>query len=229
MPNFNIVKTVNPKLSFRVNSILGRFDLKNSHVVEKFTGEIELNNFDWQIGIIVGASGSGKTTISKEIFGSEYNTKYSYTNESILDDMPNDSSIDEIIKAFNSVGFSSPPSWLKPYSVLSNGQKMRVDLANALLSHNKRIVFDEFSSVIDRNVAKVSSYAIQKAIKKTNRQFVAISCHYDIIDWLMPDWVFNTNSMQFHRITEKKSQKLNLQSIEQNPKMCGDCLLNITI
>ena len=50
--------------------------------------------------------------------------------------MPSYCSVSDITNAFNSVGFSSPPSWLKPYSVLSNGQKMRVDLARSILEKN---------------------------------------------------------------------------------------------
>jgi len=85
--------------------------------------------------------------------------------------MPKNKSVEDITSAFNSVGFSSPPSWLKPYSVLSNGQKMRVDLARAILEDNQLFVFDEFTSVVDRNVAQIGSFAMQKAIRKTNKKF----------------------------------------------------------
>ena len=45
-------------------------------------------------------------------------------------------------------------------------------------------------------VAKVASIAIHKAIKRTAKKFIAISCHYDILEWLEPDWVFDTNEMK---------------------------------
>lgn len=96
---------------------------------------------------------------------------------------------------FYSVGFGSVPSWLKPYSVLSNGEKVRADLARAMLEKDF-IVFDEFTSVVDRQVAKVASIAIHKAIKRLEKKFIAISCHYDILEWLEPDWVFDTNEMK---------------------------------
>ena len=51
-------------------------------------------------------------------------------------------------------------------------------------------VMDEFTSVVDRTVAKVGSAAIAKAVRgRPGRKFVAISCHNDIRDWLEPDWV----------------------------------------
>lgn len=120
--------------------------------------------------------------------------------------MPKSASVDEIEKMFYTVGFGSVPSWLKPFSALSNGEKMRVELANALLQ-NDFVVFDEFTSVVDRNVAQVASYAISKAIKKTDKQFIAVTCHKDVLSWLQPDWVFDTDIMQMvfpdaHRRTE---------------------------
>ncbi len=133
MPSFNIVKKSKPSESFRVASVMGKFDLNSNKIEETFVGNIELPK-KWQVGLIVGASGTGKTTIAKELFPKSYITNFKYKAESILDDMPKDKSIDEIVKTFNAVGFSSPPSWLKSYSVLNNGQKMRVDLANALLN-----------------------------------------------------------------------------------------------
>ena len=111
--------------------------------------------------------------------------------------MPKDKSIKDITKAFTSVGFASPPSWLKPYSVLSNGEKMRCDLANCILQERDIIVFDEFTSVVNREVAKTGSYAISKAVRRLNKKFIAVTCHSDIIDWLEPDWIYNTDEQRF--------------------------------
>ena len=193
MPHFDIVKKNNVKNTFRVSKIEADFDIKPEHSNEHFEGNIEIPE-KWNIGVIVGGSGTGKTTIAKEIFGDQYITNFQYSADSVIDDMPK-TDIDNITKMFYSVGFGSVPSWLKPYNVLSNGEKMRVDLARAMLERDF-VVFDEFTSVVDRNVAKTACIAINKAIKKTDKKFIAISCHYDILDWLQPDWVFDTNTMQ---------------------------------
>jgi len=218
MPSFNIVRTTQPSDSFRAKSIAGKFDLDDNHNTEIFTGDIDLPEH-WNVGLIVGASGTGKTTIAKELFPDSYFYGYEYKEKSVIDDMPQNLSVDEICKAFNLVGFSSPPCWIKPYHVLSNGQKMRVDLANALLSDNDIVVFDEFTSVVDRQVAKVCSYATQKAVRKKNKKFIAVGCHYDVEDWLLPDWVFDTNTMTFRIGNKKKDQILTtpwLEYIERN-------------
>ena len=193
MPHFDIVKKNKIKNTFRVSKIEADFDIKPEHSNEHFEGNIEIPE-KWNIGVIVGGSGTGKTTIAKEIFGNQYITNFQYSADSVIDDMPK-TGIDNITKMFYAVGFGSVPSWLKPYNVLSNGEKMRVDLARAMLERDF-VVFDEFTSVVDRNVAKTACIAINKAIKKTNKKFIAISCHYDILDWLQPDWVFDTNTMQ---------------------------------
>lgn len=165
MQSFDIIKRSQPQESFRVKSIMGSYDLQSNATEEHFTGELDLD-FDWHIGLIVGRSGSGKTTIAREIFGDSIISGYEYTHESILDDMPQGVTMTEIEMALTSVGFASPPSWLKPYAVLSNGEKMRCDLARAILEKRNLFVFDEFTSVVDRNVAKIGSLAMQKAIRR---------------------------------------------------------------
>tara|TARA_R110002167_G_scaffold242818_2_gene448398 strand:+ start:539 stop:1627 length:1089 start_codon:yes stop_codon:yes gene_type:complete len=206
MQNFNIIKKHKPVKTFRVQSIIDTYDLKTDEIKEQFEGCINPSE-NWQIGLIVGKSGTGKTTIAKQLFSEVIVENYDYNAKSVLDDMPEHNSVSEICKAFNSVGFSSPPSWLKPYSVLSNGEKMRCDLARAILTDNKIFAFDEFTSVVDRNVAKIGSLAMQKAIRKTDKKFIAVTCHHDVEDWLMPDWVFNTDDMTFHDYGEQKKNK----------------------
>jgi ABC-type phosphate/phosphonate transport system ATPase subunit len=206
MQTFDIVKKSKPKKTFRVASIIGKFDIQTDEIKEHFVGELNMPN-QWNVGLIVGKSGTGKTTIAKELFENAYVTNYEYISDCIVDDMPKHSSVEEITAMFNSVGFSSPPSWLKPYSALSNGQKMRVDLAHSLLLNKDLIVFDEFTSVVDRQVAKIGSFAVQKAIRKQDKKFIAVTCHYDVEDWLLPDWVFNTDTMTFHSFEGQKKNR----------------------
>jgi ABC-type lipoprotein export system ATPase subunit/GNAT superfamily N-acetyltransferase len=206
MPTFDIIKETKPKKTFRVASVIGKFDLQSEHIIEQFKGSIDIDD-NWQIGLIVGKSGTGKTTIAKQLFPESYITNFEYSEETILDDMPKNCSVEDITKAFNSVGFSSPPSWLKPYSVLSNGEKMRVDLARAILEEQNLFVFDEFTSVVDRNVAQIGSFAMQKAIRKTKKKFIAVTCHFDVEDWLLPDWVFDTDTMTFRKCEGQKKNR----------------------
>ena len=84
--------------------------------------------------------------------------------------------------------------------------------------------------MVDRQIAKIGSFATQKAIRKTDKKFIAVSCHFDIEEWLMPDWVFNTDTMTFIKHSDKKKDlTLNLKSIKQQINQYGKCLVSTTI
>jgi ABC-type ATPase with predicted acetyltransferase domain len=120
--------------------------------------------------------------------------------------MPKTATVTEIEKMFYAVGFGSVPCWLKPYGVLSNGEQMRVRLAKALLSSDK-VLFDEFTSVVDRNVAKTLCMALNKCLKRyAQKKFVAVSCHKDIVEYLQPDWIFDTDTMQMSFLKARDHQ-----------------------
>ncbi|NQU26422.1 MAG: GNAT family N-acetyltransferase, partial [Candidatus Nealsonbacteria bacterium] len=70
-----------------------------------------------------------------------------------------------------------------------------------VLRHFPVIAFDEFTSVVDRNVARVVSAAIAKGIRggRLGCRFVAVTCHYDVTEWLAPDWIIDMASCTFQR------------------------------
>ena len=120
-------------------------------------------------------------------------------------------------------------SWLKPYNVLSNGEKMRVNLARCIIEDQNKIVFDEFTSVVDRTIAKTASCALSKAIRKLNKQFIAVSCHRDIIEWLEPDWIYDTDKKEFFFAQTNTKDLLSIYQLEKSTDQNGDYLKNIII
>lgn len=227
MPHFNIIRKSKTEKTFRTESIKGQFDLDIDEVKEQFSGNIDIEGKPWSVGLIVGPSGTGKSTIAQECFSDAYIRGFEYNDLSVIDNMPADKSTEEITRIFNSVGFATVWSWLKPYAVLSNGEKMRVDLARAILSDRDLIVFDEFTSVVDRTVAKAASHAISKAVRKLGKQFVAVACHHDITEWLEPDWIYDTESGRFF-FASTKDPHCSLKS-ENVRQKSGQFLRNITI
>jgi ABC-type dipeptide/oligopeptide/nickel transport system ATPase subunit len=201
------LKETEYKSTFRTEQICGIYDLSPEKKLKKeFDFEINLD-FDWQIGIIVGTSGAGKTSLAKKLFQNNYIKDHVWkSNTSFVNEFPKEISIKEITKCLANVGFSSPPLWLLPYSALSTGQQFRVDIVRSLLQNKELVCFDEFTSVVDRNVAKIGSHCVQKFVRKTKKQFVAVSCHYDIIDWLQPDWVFDVNANKLTRGSAKRPE-----------------------
>ena len=199
MPSSKFVVKQKVGESFRINKVKGMFDCQMDEVKKEYDVNIPIEGKKWNVGLIVGGSGTGKTTIAKKVF-EDFNvfTGFDWKADSILDDFSSDFSAKQITEILSKVGFASPPDWLKPFGVLSNGQKMRVELARLILESDKPFIYDEFTSVVDRQVACIGSAAIQKFVKKQDKQFIAVSCHYDIEEWLEPDWVFNVDKMKFY-------------------------------
>lgn len=202
--------------SFRVRQVAGMFDVPiTAKARERFGVDLpDLEATPWRIGLIVGPSGSGKTTIARRLFGESFREQTDWPRDRAVIDAVGPGSAREITHLFTMVGFGSPPSWIKPYHVLSGGQRFRCDLVRAILETPGRdraadaraewspiLAFDEFTSVVDRNVARVASAAIAKAIHGGHLacRFVAVSCHYDVAPWLEPDWIIDMARSQFQR------------------------------
>jgi ABC-type dipeptide/oligopeptide/nickel transport system ATPase subunit len=155
----------------RVVQVGGLFEVP---IEEKLTKRWEcflpLDEQFWNIGLIVGSSGSGKSTLAKHVFGEKNFFRPSFSARSVIDDFSKELSIETICQAFASVGFNTVPSWLKPFAVLSTGEKFRVEIVRALLSDLPLIVVDEFTSVVDRQVAQVTSHSVQKFVRQENKK-----------------------------------------------------------
>ena len=199
MPSFSVVAHCEIARTPRVMQIEGMFEVPPSQKSSKqWDVSFELPE-DWNVGVIVGPSGAGKSTVARELFKGFLSESFEWSADySLLDDFPKSMTVKEITGLLSSVGFSSPPSWLRPYSKLSNGEQFRVHLARTLAESSGLAVVDEFTSVVDRTVAQIGSAAVAKAIRKRKTKFVAVSCHYDILDWLEPDWVYEPHTQHFY-------------------------------
>lgn len=162
------------------------------------TAELPIDDSGWKIGLVVGPSGSGKTSMGRRIFGDAalYDPVWP-SDLPIVDAVAPDGDFNDVTAAFAAVGLGDVPAWLRPYSVLSNGEKFRANLARLIAEAPEQVVIDEFTSVVDRQIAKMGALAFQKAWRRTAGQAVLLSCHYDIIDWVEPDWVFDTQTGQY--------------------------------
>lgn len=202
MPSANILIESPVESSFRVEQVRGMFDVPNAGVIKhEWNVKMPLEQKPWQIGLIVGPSGSGKTTIGRRLFPDAlFHEGYDWPETAaIVDGFPKELAAVDITKALSSVGFSSPPHWLKRFSHLSNGQKFRCELSRVLLEDADTVIFDEWTSVVDRDAAQVASAAVAKALRKRGSpNLIALSCHYDVVDWLQPDWVYNVATNEFH-------------------------------
>ena len=186
--------------SYRAACVRSLFNAESNSF--SLCAELPLEAESWQIGLIVGASGSGKTSLGERIFGKEAvsGKKEWSTNVPIIDGiMPDSEGGDwqKVTAALSAVGLGDVPAWLRPYHVLSTGEKFRAELARIVCEAPQQIVIDEFTSVVDRQIARIGALAFGKAWRRTKGQAICLSCHYDIIEWLNPDWIFDTATGEF--------------------------------
>lgn len=187
-----------PSQTIRAKQLSAAFDVPvRDREQLTWTGELPIEDRPWNVGLIVGPSGSGKTTILREAFGEP--RTMTWAGDAVADDFPATMSIEDITAVCSAVGFNTIPAWLRPYHVLSTGEQFRVALARAMVegSNDETLVVDEFTSVVDRQVAQIGAHAAQKWIRKRDHRLVAATCHYDVVDWLQPDWVLEPASMTF--------------------------------
>jgi GNAT superfamily N-acetyltransferase len=217
--------------SFRVQQVAGMFDVPLAERAEEhITLDLPplgdgpaMSAVKWRIGLITGPSASGKTALARHLFSDACYEPAVWPHDRAIVDCFEPLTIRQITRLLTAVGFSSPPSWIKPYHILSTGQRFRCDLAKALArnllqlttsrnvstigdgprttNNGPVVVFDEFTSVIDRTSARIASAALSRALRTgaIPGQFVAVTCHEDIAPWLQPDWTIDMRTKTFTR------------------------------
>ncbi len=220
MQNFVVELKSKSSESFKAIKAANSLDID---VSKKLTHKMEITadvKSPFSVGLIFGASGSGKTTLANEMFGGIDEISMDKTS-SLIDVLGEDLTYSQTRSILTGVGLNSVPCWLKPINCLSNGQQSRAEIAYLIANSDKKtIVYDEFTSVVDRNSAKAMSKSISKFAKKSDRQIVLISCHYDILEWLDPDWVVDCNKQIFidrRKLTPNERKKKSTITFQIKP------------
>ena len=208
-------------------------DMVSKNFDYSFTGEscvypYELPKLptDFKIMCIVGASGSGKSTLLDKFVKIGYNKKAKIFNEdSIVSNFktPKDAS-----DRLSAVGLNSLPVWCRPRKVLSTGEGFRADLALNLDSYK---AFDEFTSTIDRNVAKSTCKGVKRYVEENKmHNIIFCSCHKDFIPFLEPDIIIDLDEEKVYDCRgECLGETLCYKSMKQTGRTCGTFLGNIII
>ena len=108
----------------------------------------------------------------------------------------------------------APGCWSDTTSHPANSpDSMNLPESDVAISRLPIVAFDEFTSVVDRNVAQVGSAAIAKGVRRglIRCRFVAVTCHYDVEEWLTPDWTIDMAEQRFHwRLLQRPSIELEI-------------------
>ena len=224
MPRTDVVVECRVPDSFRVQQVAGMFDVPlGAKCTQRFAVDLPGRDEPWDVGLIVGPSGSGKSSVARQAFADCLYGAAEWPVDRAVVDAFGPTPLRQIVALLTAVGFGSPPSWVKPYRVLSCGEQFRCDLARALsvawnaggatadnaaddgpppaALQRPLVAFDEFTSVVDRRVARACSMAIAKGVRSgaIPVRFVAVTCHYDVAEWLEADWVLDMAGAQLHR------------------------------
>ena len=195
--------------------------------------DIDIDADEWQIGLIVGPSGSGKTSIGKQLFGGgKIVDLYGGwdADKPIIDSISPSGDFDTVTGALANVGLGDVPSWLRPFHALSNGQQFRAGLARIITDAPNEVIVGEFTSVIDRQIAKIGAMAFSKGWRRNKgKKIVLLACHYDIIEWLQPDWVFDTGTGELKKATNSGRDQVSSWKLGRSTPLTGDILNRITI
>lgn len=204
----------------RVRQIEGMFDVPAAKKsAREWTCRLPLDDpehADWSIGLVVGASGSGKTTLARALWPEQLAVEPIWpADRAIVDAFPAEMPVREVAALLSAVGFSSPPAWLRPHRCLSNGEQFRAAVALRLAQGGDPIVLDEFTSVVDRTVARIGSAAVAKEVRRRRLRLVAVTCHHDVEDWLDPDWCYDpaVDKFRWRRLRRRPAIELVIRQV----------------
>lgn len=175
----------------------------------------------WSIGVVVGPSGSGKTSIGRQLFPTDRIVDLAagwHNDRPIIDDIEPGGDFNRVTGMLSSVGLGDVPAWLRPFRVLSNGEQFRAGLARLICEGPAEAVVDEFTSVVDRQIARIGAAAFQKAWRRENPagKVVLLTPHYDVLEWLQPDWIIDTKTKTFERGKPRRRPEIELEVWQVN-------------
>ena len=233
MKNYSLKLESAVSNSFRCQKAANALDIDTTEKsIHEFKVDADIET-EFNIGLIVGASGSGKTTLAKEIFGEDCFKEHLNLSEPVIEQFPKEYDYDTCARLLGGVGLTSVPCWIRPAYTLSNGQRARAEASIAMTTKEDVIVLDEWTSVVDRTVAKVMSHCIQKHARKEKKTIILCACHYDIIEWLNPDWIIDCNKETYENkrasSLKKKEKNNSLSTSKKSAESRGNILASIII
>lgn len=160
--------------------------------------DISFKYDDSDLIYVTGDSGSGKSTFLKlfEVF--ERQRQRSCANIASIQIDENAVVInsigankEEAMAILGTVGLSEAFLMLRRYKDLSEGQRYRYKLAKLIETKADTFLIDEFGATLDREMAKVLAYCVQKWARANKKTFAIATTHKDLVQDFNPSIVFD--------------------------------------
>jgi len=180
--------------------VSGAFDYEFKGTTEQRIHELKPSALtsSWVLGAIVGPSGSGKSQNMKRLAGdacAEFGKGFWADDLSVLTQVH--PAPTEALKLCRATALSDS-AVLRPFHVLSNGEKARAQMARCLgaATDGACLCLDEFTSNLDRSTAAQVCKGVATYLRTAPHtlQVVVATVHEDILPWLLPDWVLQSGT-----------------------------------
>lgn len=197
--NYEIPQTEHNRL------VMTSFGIATDRLVQRLTGSV---NFDAALGtvtFVAGASGCGKSlflanldprwrgatvTVRGEVHPKNYRVGWLRpfpANAPLFGYLAEQHGAERAFDALSRVGLSEALLFLKPFEMLSRGQRYRAMLANLLLGDDDVWLIDEFCSDLDPLSARLVASRLRHTVRVERRiAFVAAANHGHFIQALHP-------------------------------------------
>jgi ABC-type lipoprotein export system ATPase subunit len=194
-----------------VRAIMDSFGLKGEELVTRLLEGVDLEASGGNIIFVSGPSGSGKSVLLQALDpnndSKSFETKFSGGSElnysaGWIRHLPNDVpliqyfaerwGIERAIAALNQAGLSEAFVYLKPYQLLSRGQRYRARLAELALRGDQVWLIDEFCADLDPLTARIVANNLRKHVVKYMRIAIVAAANYQhYLDALRPTRVLH--------------------------------------
>ena len=162
----------------------------------KFTiyDEVELKITPRDIVYITGESGSGKSILLRALENDiKRDMNLTAINIDEIKPVPGEpiietigESFDEALELLSRVGLNDAFLFLRNYEQLSDGQKYRYKIAKMIESDAQFWIMDEFCATLDRDMAKIVAFNVQKQARRMGKSVLAATTHTDLFEDLAP-------------------------------------------
>ncbi len=195
----SVKSTSLPRVTSRVSDIAMHFGLPLQKHRMTLIRDTSMTLKTAQVVVVLGASGSGKTTALGEIerrvgVGCVVDRARFPKHSAIVDAIAPWGTLEEATSLLTICGLGEARLWLRPYAELSAGEQFRARLAKSLAMHRRSansmpLLCDEFATHLHRRSAKSISYNLRKLVSRCDMTIVLACNNEDVLSDLRPDLI----------------------------------------